>query len=270
MENFYIFPISFQLFLEYVAVLLNNLGAAMKITVFNGSPKGKRGNTSVIVENFLAGAGEAGAETEQVFLHAKKINFCTSCKNCWQKTPGVCAQNDDMAELIDKMKESEIIGYATPVFIDNVSGMMKNFMDRTIVMGDPHWVKDEFGECRHAMRYPNPQKIVAISNCGYPEQTHFAVLRTLFRRMARNTGMTLAGEIYRGGGALLRTTDETMKPFVEKYKELVRQAGREVVLNSAISDETMSLLEKPLLPIPNFADVFFQKANEISDSFAQK
>jgi multimeric flavodoxin WrbA len=241
----------------------------MKVTVFNGSPKGRRSNTSIIVENFLQGAQDAGAKTEQVFLSTKKITPCTSCKNCWQKTPGICAQDDDMAELIEKIKSSEVIGYATPLFIDNVSGLMKNFMDRMIVLGDPHWVKDENGECRHVMRYPNPKKMIAISNCGYPEQSHFAVLRVLFRRMARNTGMTLDGEIYRGGGALLRSTDASIKPFIEQYKQLVQKAGAELVNEQKISKETTTLLENPLLPTENFVDMYFEKANEISDKFAQ-
>lgn len=237
----------------------------MKITVFNGSPRAKMGNTSVIVESFLEGAGKAGAETEQIYLAKYKINPCRGCKTCWEKTPGKCAQKDDMAELVTKVISSDVMGLATPVYADNVSGLLKNFIDRLIVIGDPHWVKDEFGECRHILRYSKPDKFLVFSNCGFPEQSHFQVLRLLFKRMARNLGWNIMGEVYRAGGALLTSKDENIKPFIEKYKQLLVRAGIEAVEKGKISEETSVELEKPLLPIPNFVDVFFTRVNQICD-----
>lgn len=237
----------------------------MKITVFNGSPRAKLGNTSVLVENFLEGARQAGAETEQVYLAKYKINPCRGCKTCWEKTPGKCAQKDGMAELINKVIASDVLGFATPVYADNVSGLLKNFIDRLIVIGDPHWAKDEFGECRHILRYAKPNKLLIFSNCGFPEQSHFQVLRLLFKRMARNLGWSIMGEVYRAGGALLTSKDESMMPFIEKYKQLLVKAGNEAVEKGKISEETSLELEKPLLPIPNFVDVFFRRVNQICD-----
>lgn len=237
----------------------------MKITVFNGSPRAKLGNTNVIVENFLEGARQAGAEAEQVYLAKYKINPCRGCKTCWEKTPGKCAQKDDMAELIEKVISSDVMGFATPVYADNVSGMLKNFIDRLIVIGDPHWVKDEFGECRHVLRYEKPNRLLVFSNCGFPEQSHFQVLRLLFKRMARNLGWSIMGEVYRAGGALLTSKDENTIPFIDKYKQLLKKAGIEAVEQGRISEETSAELEKPLLPIPNFTDVFFRRVNQICD-----
>lgn len=242
----------------------------MKITVFNGSPKAGKGNTHVIVESFLNGAKNSGAEVEEVFLSKHNIKSCKACKSCWLKNPGQCSLNDDMEELIQKVVTSDIIGFATPVFVDNVTGVMKNFMDRLIVIGDPHWAKDQYGECRHVMRYNKPDKMIVISNCGFPEQSHFQVLRLLFRRMARNLNWQLVGEIYRGGGSLLTNNDDSIKPFVNKYKELVMKAGQEITENHKLSDATIEKLEKPLLPADNFVDLFYEKVNQICDQYLVK
>ena len=125
----------------------------MKITAFNGSPRGKKGNTHIMVEEFLNGAKEAGADVENIFLVEKEINHCLGCFNCWVKTPGKCVIKDDIEELLPKFIHSDIVIFATPVYVDNVTGIMKNFMDRLIPLVDPHFEKDEGGECRHLKKF---------------------------------------------------------------------------------------------------------------------
>jgi FMN-dependent NADH-azoreductase len=237
----------------------------MRITVFNGSPKAGRGNTHVMAREFLQGAQEAGAEVENVFLDEKEIRPCTGCSACWLETPGQCVHHDDMDELIPKFVSSDVVGFATPVYVDNVTGLMKDFMDRLIPIADPHWEKDENGECRHLMRYEKPRKLVVISNCGFPEQSHFQVLRVLSRRIARNIHCEVIAEIYRGGGALLTVPEPALRPLVEKYKLLLRKAGREVIQNSKLSEETTVQLEKPLLSMENYVDEFMKRVNQLCD-----
>lgn len=242
----------------------------MKITAFNGSPKAERGNTHVIVEAFLGGAHEAGADVETVFIAKKKIKPCTGCYACWMKTPGKCAQNDDMEELLGTFVSSDIVVFATPLYVDNVSGLMKNFLDRLIPIADPHWEKDENGESRHLRRHEKPTRFAVISNCGFPEQSQFQVLRLYFRRVARNMSGALVAEIYRGGGALLTSPEPSLQPFIASYKEAVRKAGREVAEQLKLSPETAARLEKPLMPIGNFADEYLKRANQRVDEILAK
>ena len=222
----------------------------MKITVFNGSPRGANGNTHFIVKEFAKGAEEAGAEVENVFLVTKTIGHCRGCFSCWVVTPGKCVIEDDMTDLLQRVTGSDVIVFATPLYVDNVSGLMKNFMDRLIPLADPHFSRDENGECRHLGRgdVNLPRKIAVISNSGFPEQSHFQVLRLLFRRIARSFSAELVGEIYRGAGELLGTRNVLLKALFIGYKRLLRKAGRELVENGRISEETMKQLEKPLIP----------------------
>lgn len=220
----------------------------MKITVFNGSPRGKGGTTNVVVEAFLAGAVGGGADVENIFLVEKEIKHCLGCVACWVKTPGKCVQKDDMEELIEKFMDSDVSVLSTPIHIDNVSGIMKNFIDRLFPTRMPHFELDNHGETRHVNRYEKQPKLMMISSCGYPEQSQFQVIRLWIKRFSRNFDMEVAGEIYRSWGWLLKAKDDQLEPKVEAYKNLLRKAGHEVAEHLKLSEETAAELERPLMP----------------------
>lgn len=238
----------------------------MRISIFNGSPHKAQGNTHILVEAFSAGAREAGAEVETIFLAEHEISPCIGCLACWVKTPGRCIHRDAMDRLLPKVMASEAVGFATPLYVDNVSGIMKNFMDRLIPLVDPHMETDPQGETRHVRLHENPRYVVAIANCGFPEQSHFEVLRVLFRRVARNMDCRLLAEIYRGGGPLLATTDPELRPFVEQYKVLLHAAGKEAVTHLGLSRDTLTRLEQPLLPQADYAEVYRRRLNQRFDA----
>ena len=237
----------------------------MKITCFNGSPRGKNSNSQRIASEFLEGARQAGAEVENIFLAEKKIGYCRACLSCWIKTPGQCIQKDDMAELLEKFVRSDVVVFATPLYADNVSGMLKTFIDRMIPSLEPY-VKRVNGETLHLKRYEKYPRIVVISNNAFPEQTHFQILRLYFRRLARNMHSEVIGEVYRSAGEVLRARNPMLKPAIQSYKKLLQKAGRELVLQGRISDETMKRLEKPLVPSAQFLKAmnrYFEKRLEM-------
>lgn len=238
----------------------------MKITAFNGSPRAERGNTNIMVDAFLEGAKEAGADTENVFLVHKRIEHCRGCFTCWTKTPGKCVYKDDVADLITKIFNSDIMVVATPLYVDNVTGIMKNFLDRLIPASDPHFEKDEHGESRHVLKFQKIPKLVIVSNCGFPEQTHFQVLHHYFQRVARNLHTEVIAEIYRGEGELLKSDSLILKPIIWSYKRLLKKAGKEVVQSLKLSEETIKELEKPLISY----DLYLKKGNEYWDKELNK
>jgi multimeric flavodoxin WrbA len=234
----------------------------MKISVFNGSPRGKRGTTNILVETFLGGASEAGAEVENIFLVEKKIKHCLGCIACWVKTPGKCVQNDDMQELIEKFMGSDISIFATPIHIDNVSGILKNFIDRLIATRMPFFEVHTDGETRHLNRYDQQPKIMMISSCGYPEQSQFQVIRLWLKRFSRNFDMDIVGEIYRSWGWLLKAENDQLASKIKDYKNLVAKAGREVAGNLKLSAKTAAELEKPILSSEMHVEISNKRWNE--------
>ena len=72
-------------------------------------------NSEILARETERGAKDAGHEVEFVTLKDKVINFCKGCLAC-QKL-GKCVINDDANEITSKMKEADVIVWATPVLI---------------------------------------------------------------------------------------------------------------------------------------------------------
>jgi len=104
----------------------------MKVLAINSSPLGRKGNTEIILEGFLGGLQEAGAEVEKVYTKELDIGPCLGKLACWIKTPGKCCQQDDMALLLEKLAEADIWVFATPLYWDGVTGPLKNLFDRML------------------------------------------------------------------------------------------------------------------------------------------
>ena len=220
----------------------------MKISAFNGSPKGDRGNTHVMVSALLEGASGAGAETENVLLAKKKIGHCIGCFTCWTKTPGKCVIKDDMAGLLELYMSSDIVIMASPLYVDHVTGIMKDFMDRSIPIVCPQFEMGDAGQTRHVARYSKYPALVWVSNCGFPEQDQFAVLRLACEREVRNNKAEVLAEIYRSQGPLLTVDVPELKPALSRYKDLLKRAGKELAVNRKIPGDLKAELNKPLMP----------------------
>jgi putative sterol carrier protein/putative NADPH-quinone reductase len=221
----------------------------MRVLAINGSPRGASGNTERILQPFLEGAREVGAETDVIYLKGKEIKHCLGCFTCWTKTPGVCVHKDDMSALLEEVKEAGVLVFATPLYIFTYSGLMKDFLDRMLPMAQPFIVQrgDHF---THPPRYPNrdPVRYVLISNAGFPERHHFSGLEETFRRFVGASSSELAGMICCSAGELLH--QEALQDQLAWYLEAARKAGRQVVEQGCISPETQEILDRPLVKDP--------------------
>ncbi|MFH1454602.1 MAG: flavodoxin family protein [Armatimonadota bacterium] len=239
----------------------------MKITAVNGSPRGKNSNTHIMVEEFLKGAKSAGAETSHIHLAGKNIKHCMGCFSCWIKTPGACVIKDDMQNIMPLLKDMDIFVIATPLYFFHVTGLMKNFIDRLLPMGDPHFEKDKDGVCKHLKTGEKAPKLVIISNCGFPEQIHFEPMKQWARIVAKNMDSELIAEIYRGEGELLKADNLMLNLMVTgKYKKLLQMCGKEVIKDGYLSDKTKEELEKPLVPY----DMYIKEGNKQWDKMLEK
>ena len=97
----------------------------MKILWISGSSRDKK--TNYMLSTFLESTWK---DFEIIKLKDCNINPCLNCKWCHKSYK--CIQNDDMQKTYQKMEEADLIVLASPTYFDNVSWVMKTFMDRCL------------------------------------------------------------------------------------------------------------------------------------------
>ncbi|RLE70293.1 MAG: flavodoxin family protein [Thermoprotei archaeon] len=96
----------------------------------NGSPR-EYGNTYRLLRVALEGARSEGARVEIRHLHRMRIEPCKGCVSDDERSCRYpCIIDDDMKRLYDELLEADGLIIATPVYWYNVSGHVKNFIDR--------------------------------------------------------------------------------------------------------------------------------------------
>lgn len=99
----------------------------MKILAIMGSHRKGR-NTELALDTFLSGLPES-AEIEKVYLLGKDIKVCAACSYC-EKHYGECVYDDDMTLLYQQFKKADAVVFASPVYFNSVSTLMKIMVDR--------------------------------------------------------------------------------------------------------------------------------------------
>ncbi len=101
-----------------------------KVLILSGSPR-KSGNSDILCDEFLRGAQQAGHEVEKIRVCEKKIAPCTGCYFC-NSHGGECARKDDMAEVLQKMIDADVLVLASPVYFYSINAQLKAVIDRTL------------------------------------------------------------------------------------------------------------------------------------------
>lgn len=100
-----------------------------KVLILSGSPR-KGGNSDLLCDELARGATEAGHTVEKIRVAEKRIGYCLGCYAC--KDSGVCVQKDDMAELLQKMIDADVLVLASPVYFYSIDAQLKAVIDRTV------------------------------------------------------------------------------------------------------------------------------------------
>jgi multimeric flavodoxin WrbA len=154
----------------------------MKILGIEGGPR-KDGNTEKLVKQVLAGAQEAGCQTEFLKLAELTINYCRGCSSC--RATGQCVIEDDMDRVVEAIQQSDVVVLGSPVFMWQVSGTTKVFMDRLCRLLTP----------TYESRLNGPKKIAFAYTQGNPDLNLFKPYFDYQEKVYAFLGFTLAGRV---------------------------------------------------------------------------
>jgi len=114
----------------------------VKVLVFKSSPR-FNGNSSILAEQVIEGAREAGADVEDFDLTKMYLNPCKACDSCREMKDGTCIINDDMNGLYAKLRAADCIVLAAPLYWFSLPAQMKMFIDRWYALGSlkPHGLR---------------------------------------------------------------------------------------------------------------------------------
>jgi multimeric flavodoxin WrbA len=99
----------------------------MKILAICGSPR--KGNTEFMLNTVLNEITRH--KKELILLREKSIKHCTGCLFCDERKKECSIKDDDMEGLNKKLSEADIILMGSANYFDNVTGLLKDFIDRT-------------------------------------------------------------------------------------------------------------------------------------------
>lgn len=105
----------------------------MRVVILNGSPR-KGANTEVMANAFADEARACGHDAEVVNVGRMDIHGCLGCQYCFAHE-GTCVQRDDMAGVLEKLREADVVVFASPIYWFDITAQEKAAIDRLYAFG---------------------------------------------------------------------------------------------------------------------------------------
>jgi NAD(P)H-dependent FMN reductase len=143
----------------------------MKLTIFNGSPRGKGSNTKILLDHFTKGFEETSHVNEAGENIPNKIEIAYLIKV------------DDMEEYTELFQDAERVIIAFPLYADAMPGIVKQFIENL--------------EPLCGMK--NNPDIGFVVQSGFPEPIHSRFVEKYLEKLARRLNCKYLGTIIKGG-----------------------------------------------------------------------
>lgn len=177
----------------------------MKLTVFNGSGRGKLGNTAMLVDAYVRGFTALEGNTADVYT----------------LMPG-----RDLAHCTAAFAEAEHVLLAFPLYTDMVPGIVKAFLETL----QPFCGRPE-----------NPS-ITFLSQCGFPEGVQLRALEAYLEKLSRRLGCRHVGTILRPNSEGIRQTSaKNLIPLLGQFEQLGIHFGQ----TGRLDPEKLAALPQP-------------------------
>jgi multimeric flavodoxin WrbA len=106
----------------------------MRILEICGSPR-QEGNTEHIIDLCNQKIYDVYKTKDKITydiisIYSSNLSWCKGCRICFNVSENMCPHNDDLLIIRKKMVEADLIIIGSPVYVEDISGGMKNWLDR--------------------------------------------------------------------------------------------------------------------------------------------
>jgi hypothetical protein len=158
-----------------------------------------------------------GKEIEDIDLENIKISSCLGCFGCWVNTPGICVINDEGRVVAEKVIQSDIIVFFTPVIFGGYSSEFKKAADRLIPLISPFFTKIN-GEVHHKPRYNKYPILIGIGVLSEEDREK----EKLFNKLVERNAINFHSPSFSSRILIKGQPEETIK---NKIQEMFKEAG---------------------------------------------
>lgn len=177
----------------------------MKLAVFNGSPRGMKSNTRILLEQMLAGYTAAGGQAE-ISLH-------------------YLAKTSQLAEQVQAYAEADCVILAFPLYTDSMPGIVMAFIEAMATI------------------HKSPEtRIGFLVQSGFPEAVHSVHVEAYLEKLTRRLGMTYLGTIIKGGVEGIQMQSEKM---TAKLFTAMQEFGKDLAETGNWDTVKIQALRKP-------------------------
>ena len=187
----------------------------MKITILQGSAR-KKGNTARVLTWVGEELTAMGHDVDSIYLSSKNLKGCMACGKCKEKPePTGCIQKDDVPGVLEKMIQSQLVIFSSPLYFWGFSAQIKAVIDRT------YCLYTNAHQPNHASLVEGQrQALVATGAGGYEKNAEGMI--DAFERMQGYHKAINAGTLFIGSCSTPDALDESVqKQAVEFARKIV-------------------------------------------------
>lgn len=155
----------------------------MQLTIFNGSPRGKKSNTTILMDHFVQGMNASSD-------HDISISYLI--------------HTQEVGQQVELFKKSDYVIIAFPLYTDAMPAIVKNFIEKL----QPFCGQE------------NNPGLGFVVQSGFPEPIHSRAVEKYLEKLTLRLGSEYIGTIVKGGveGIQMMPASMTKKLFKNFYK----------------------------------------------------
>ena len=235
----------------------------MQVTIINGSPGKEDSNTAFVLSYLIKGMKQKKVNIDTIYTTDLDIKPCIGCFRCWSIHIGKCRYEDDMEKMLRKLKKTDLLILATPVY-SPLPCKFQSFMNRLVPLMEPIL---EFREGRTRAKLHDDvkfSKVFAIVVGGWWEKENLNLPKKIIEEFCENISVPLIGVLQRPHATYLQQFNENTRTF----RAAIEDIGKSLVETGTVDKEVLDIVSQPLIEESSFRET--SNINYLSRKESQK